>query len=55
VKKNPSDGSGTGHGHVVEVELLILKNNGQFPDESVRINVVRIHYVTSQTYYEQES
>jgi hypothetical protein len=55
VKKKPSDGSGTGHGHVMELELLILKKKGQFPDESVRINVVRIHYVTSQTYYEQES
>jgi hypothetical protein len=26
-------GSGTGHGHVTEVELLKLKKRGQFPDE----------------------
>ena len=30
-------GSGTGHGHVAEVELLKLKKNGQFPDELVKI------------------
>ncbi len=27
------------HGHVREVELLKLKKNGQFPDETVRITV----------------
>jgi hypothetical protein len=38
------------HGHVPETELLKMKKNGQFPDDTVRIKVARIHYVTSQTY-----
>ena len=30
------DGSGTGHSHVEQVELLKLQKNGQFPDEIVK-------------------
>jgi hypothetical protein len=29
---------------------MLLQKSGQFPDGSVRIEVVQIHYVTSQTY-----
>jgi hypothetical protein len=31
-------------------ELLEVQKSGQFPDESVRIKVTRIHYAISQTY-----
>jgi hypothetical protein len=34
VRRTPHGGSGTGHGHVEEVELLTLEKNGHFPDES---------------------
>ena len=30
------DGNGTGHGHVVQAELLKLQKSGQFPDELVK-------------------
>ena len=45
-----SGGSGTGHGHVAEVELLNLQKNGQFPDDLVKIEDAKIHCVTYQTY-----
>jgi hypothetical protein len=35
---------------IEETELLKLQKSGQFPDESVRIKVGKIRYVTSQTY-----
>jgi hypothetical protein len=50
VKRKPHDESGTGDGHVPQAELLKVHKNGQFPDDPVRIKVVGIHYVTSQTY-----
>ncbi len=34
LRRTSRDGSGTGHGHVAQVELL--KKNGQFPDEPVK-------------------
>ncbi len=44
MKRKSCDGSGNdGHGHVVKTELLKLQNSGQFPDETVRIKVSRIH------------
>jgi hypothetical protein len=49
-QRKPRGGSGTGHGRFAEAELLKLQKSGQFPDESVRIKVWQIHYVTSQTY-----
>ncbi len=50
VMGEPRGGSGTGHGHVAQAELLKLQKSGQFPDEPVRIKGAQIHYVTSQTY-----
>jgi hypothetical protein len=39
-KQKPHGGSGTGHwGLFPQVELLKLQENGQFPDETVRIKV----------------
>ncbi len=41
-----------------EDELLKLEKHAQFPDETVRIKVARVHYVItviSQTYKEQET
>ncbi len=49
-EEKPRGGSGTGHGQVVQAELLKLQKSGQFLDEPVRIKVTQIHYVTSQTY-----
>ena len=43
-------GSGTGHGHVGQAELLKLQKSGQFPDELVKIESTQIHCVTCQTY-----
>jgi hypothetical protein len=37
-------GSGTDHGRFTQAELLNLSKICQFPDESVRIEVARIHY-----------
>jgi hypothetical protein len=54
VKKTPHGGSGTDHCYVVEIELLKLQKNDQFPDELVRVKVTQIHYVTSQTYLEYQ-
>ena len=34
MRRTPYGGSGTGHGRFTEVELLKVKKNGQFPDES---------------------
>jgi hypothetical protein len=50
VRKTPSGGSGTVHGHVALAELLKLQKGGQFPDETVRIKLEdgQIHHVTSQ-------
>jgi hypothetical protein len=50
VRRTSCDGSGTGHGHIVEAALLKLKKSGQFSDESVRIKGTQIHYVNVQTY-----
>ena len=44
-------GSGTGHGHVAQAELLTLQKSGQFPDELVKIEGAQIHCV-SVVYYE---
>jgi hypothetical protein len=38
-----SGGSGTGHGHVAQAELLKLPKSGQFPDELVKIEGAQIH------------
>jgi hypothetical protein len=43
----PRGGSGTGHGHVAEAELLKLQRRGQFPDEFVKIEDTQIQYVYS--------
>jgi hypothetical protein len=37
--RKPRDGSGNTHDQIALTELLNLKKNGQFPDESVRIEV----------------
>ena len=42
-----SGGSGTGHGHVAQAELLKLPKSGQFPDELVKIEGAQSHYVAS--------
>ena len=34
---------------LTEVELLKMKKDSQFPDETVRIKVSPIHYVSTQT------
>ncbi len=34
MRRTPIGGSGTGHGRFTQVELLKVKKNGQFPDES---------------------
>ena len=49
MRRTPFDGSGMDHGQITETELLNLKKNGQFPDESVSIKGEPIHYVV---YYE---
>jgi hypothetical protein len=36
-RRTPRGGSGTGHGHVAQAELLKLQNSGQFPNELVKI------------------
>ncbi len=46
-RRTPSGGSGTGHGHVAQAELLKLPKSGQFPDELVKIQGAQIHYVAS--------
>jgi hypothetical protein len=38
-QRKPLGGSGKVHRWIEETELLKLKKNGQFPDESVRITV----------------
>jgi hypothetical protein len=50
VRRTRLGGSGRVHCVVVEVELLKLKKNVQFPDAPVRIKGTEIHYVTFQTY-----
>ena len=45
MRRTSRGGSGTGHGHVAQAELLKLQKSGQFPDESVRIKGAQIHYV----------
>ncbi len=50
VRRTPCGGSGTVHGHVPDDELLNMKENGQFPDDPVRIKDTQIHYVVSQAY-----
>jgi hypothetical protein len=44
VRRTPSGGSETGHGQIVQAELLKLKKSGQIPDESVKIKGAPIHY-----------
>ena len=48
--RTPRVGSGTGHGHVAQAELLKLHKSGQFPVEIVKIEGTQIHLVSSQTY-----
>ena len=43
-------GSGTGHGLVVETELLKGKKKGWFPDDLVKIEDSQIHCVTELTF-----
>ncbi len=50
--RTPIGGSGTGHGHVAEAELMKMEQSGKFPDGSVRIKGVQIHYVNDWTYLE---
>ncbi len=47
MRRTPRGGSGTGHGWIVQTELLKLKKNGQsqFPDDSIKIEGAQIHYV----------
>jgi hypothetical protein len=47
LRRTPCGGSRTGHGWIVQTELLKLKKNGhpQYPDESVKIKGAQIHYV----------
>jgi hypothetical protein len=47
VRRTPRGGSGTGHGHVAQAELLKLQKSVQFPDELVKIEGAQIHYVVS--------
>ena len=54
MRRNPHDGSGPGHGDVVQSELLKVQKSGQFPDELVKIEFTQIHYVSSQTYQEYQ-
>ena len=44
-------GSGTDHDQIAQAELLKLKKNGQFPDETVRIKVAPVQYVNTDDYY----
>jgi hypothetical protein len=48
--RTPRVGSGTGHGHVAQAELLNLHKSCQFPVDLVKIEDTRIHFVSSQTY-----
>jgi hypothetical protein len=40
----------TSHGGDGTVHFLKMSKNSQFPDQSVRIKTVQIHYVTSHSY-----
>ena len=44
MRRTSCDGSGS-RGWITLVELLKLQENGQFPDESVKVKGVRIHSV----------
>jgi len=49
VRRTSHDGSGTVHGQIAQVELLILQKNSQFPDEPVTLfkcTVVGFHCST---------
>ena len=45
MRRTPRGGSGTGHGHDAQAELLKLQKSGQFPDELVKTEGAQIHYV----------
>ena len=47
MRRTRRGGSGTGHGHVAQAELLKLPKSGQFPDELVKIEGAQIHCVAS--------
>ena len=47
MRRTPRDGSGTGHGHVAQGDLLTPQKSGQFPDELIRIKDAQIHHVYS--------
>ena len=50
MRTTPRGGSGTGHSHDAQAELMKLQKGGQFPDELVNIEGAQIHYVASKTY-----
>ncbi len=37
MRRTSRDGSGTVHCYISQADLLKMKKNGQFPDESVRV------------------
>ncbi len=49
MRRTPPGGSGTGHDHVAQTDLLKLQKSGQFPDELVKRECAQIHCVSSQT------
>jgi hypothetical protein len=50
LQRQPRGGSGIIHNLIALTKLLKLQRSGQFPDESVRIRVGQIHYVTCLMY-----